>query len=165
MALLCTNYITQNVLKIMYIYIMDADYADDIVLLANTPVQAKYIYMDADYADDIVLLANTPVQAESMLHSLEWTAGSIGLHVNTDKTEFIYFNQSGDISTLNSRSLKLVDKFTYFGSSVSSMENDTNTWLEKAWTVIIRLLVIWKSDLSGKIKCSFFQAVVMPILL
>ena len=31
---------------------------------------------DADYADDIALLANTPVQAESLLHSLEKAAGS-----------------------------------------------------------------------------------------
>ena len=35
---------------------------------------------DADYADDITLLANSPAQAESQLHSLERTAGDIGLH-------------------------------------------------------------------------------------
>ena len=34
---------------------------------------------DADYADDIALLANTPAQAESLLHSLERAAGGIGL--------------------------------------------------------------------------------------
>ena len=43
--------------------------------------------MDADYADDTALLANTPTQAESLLHSLERAAAGIGLHVNTDKTE------------------------------------------------------------------------------
>ena len=37
--------------------------------------------------------------------------------------------------------------------------------LAKAWTSIDRLLVIWKSDLTDKRKCSFFQAVVMLILL
>ena len=41
---------------------------------------------DADYADDLTLLANTPAQAQSILHSLEWEAGGIGLHVNADKT-------------------------------------------------------------------------------
>ena len=65
------------------------------------------------------------------------------------------FNQRGDIFTLNGRSLKLVDKFTYLGSSISSTENDLNTWLAKAWTAIDRLSVIWKSDLSDKIKHSF----------
>ena len=28
--------------------------------------------MDADYADDIALLANTPTQAKSLLHGLKW---------------------------------------------------------------------------------------------
>ena len=32
--------------------------------------------------------------------------------------------------------LKLVDKFTYLGSSVSSTEKDIDTWLTKAWTAI-----------------------------
>ena len=41
---------------------------------------------DVDYADDIVLLANTPAQAKSLLHSLERAAGGISLHVNADKT-------------------------------------------------------------------------------
>ena len=55
------------------------------------------------------------------------------------------FNQRGDISTLNGSSLKLVDKFTYLGSSVSSTETDINTRLAKTWTAIDRLSVIWKS--------------------
>ena len=68
---------------------------------------------DTDYADDIVLLANTPNQAETLLHSLERTATGIGLHVNARKTKYMYYNQTGDISTLDGSSLKLVDKFTY----------------------------------------------------
>ena len=42
---------------------------------------------DADYADDIALLANTLAQAESLLRSLERVAGCTGLHVETDNTE------------------------------------------------------------------------------
>ena len=56
---------------------------------------------DADYADDIAILANTPNQAETLLHSLEWAAAGIGLHVNAHKKEYMYFNQTGDISTLD----------------------------------------------------------------
>ena len=41
----------------------------------------------------------------------------------------------------------------------------SNMQLAKAWTAIDRLLVIWKSDLTDKIKRSFFQAVIVPILL
>ena len=54
---------------------------------------------DADYADDIVILANAPAQAETLLHSLEWAFAGIGLHVNAHKTEYMCFNQAGDIST------------------------------------------------------------------
>ena len=89
---------------------------------------------DANYADDKAILANTPNQAEILLHSLELVALGIGLHVNAHKTEYMCFNQTGDISTLEGTSLKLVDKFTYLGSSVSSTEKDIDTWLRKAWT-------------------------------
>ena len=75
------------------------------------------------------------------------------------------FNQAGDISTLERTSLKLVDKFTYRGSSVSSTKKDIDMWLTKARTAIDKLSIIWKSDLTDKMKCSFFQAAVMSILL
>ena len=77
---------------------------------------------DADYADDIAILANAPAQAETRLHSLERAAAGFGYHVNAHKTEYMCFNQTGDISTLNGSSPKLVDKFTYLESSVSSTE-------------------------------------------
>ena len=104
--------------------------------------------MDAHYANDIALLASTPAQAETLLNSLEITYAGLGIHVNTHKMEYMYFNQRGDISILNGSSLKLIDKFTYLGNSVSSTETDINTWLAKAWTAIDRLSVIWKSDLT-----------------
>ena len=75
------------------------------------------------------------------------------------------FNQKGNISTLDGTSLKLVDKFTYLGSSVASTEKDINTRLTKAWTAIGRLSIIWKSNLTDKMKHSFFQAAVASILL
>ena len=75
------------------------------------------------------------------------------------------YNQTGDITTLDGTPLKLVDKFTYLGSSVSSTEKDIDTRFTKAWTAIDRLSIIWKSDLPDKMKCSFFQAAVVSILL
>ena len=75
------------------------------------------------------------------------------------------YNQTGDISTLEGTPLKLVDKFTYLGSSVESTEKDIETRLTKAWTAINRLSIIWKSDLIDKMKRSFFQAAVTSILL
>ena len=66
---------------------------------------------------------------------------------------------------LNGSSLKLVNKFTYLGSSVSSTETDINTRLAKACTAIDKLTVIWKSYLTDKMKRSFFSAAFVLILL
>ena len=97
--------------------------------------------------------------------NLERAAAGIGLSVNADKTEYTCFNQRDDISTLKSGPLKLVEKFAYLGSSVSSTATDVNTRQAKAWTVGDSLSVIWKSDPTDKIKRSFFQAAVVSILL
>ena len=90
---------------------------------------------------------------------------NVGLHVNAHKTEYVCYNQTGDITTLDGASLKLVDRFTYLGSSVSSTEKDIDTQITKAWTAIGRLSIIWKSFLTDKMKRSFFQAAVVSILL
>ena len=119
---------------------------------------------DADYADDIVILANMPNQPKH--YCIVWNELPQALDFMSRHTKLnVCFNQAGDISTLEGTSLKLVDKFTYLGSSVSSTEKDIDTRLTKAWTAIDKLLIIWKSYLTNKMKRSFFQAAVMSILL
>ena len=77
----------------------------------------------------------------------------------------VCFNQTGDISILYDSFLKLVDKFTNLARIDSSTKTDIDTRLTKAWTGINSLSVIWKSDLTDKIKRSFFQAAIVSILL
>ena len=97
---------------------------------------------------------------------MEQETTSIGLHVNANKTEYMHFNQTSDISTLDGSSLKLVDKYTYLESSVSSTEKkDIDTQQTKAWIAIDKLSIIWKSDLTEKMKRSIFQTAVVSILL
>ena len=120
---------------------------------------------DANYADDIAILANTPNQVETLLHSLERNASGKGLHVNAHKTEYMRNNRTSDISAIDGTSLKRVDKFTSQGSTISSTEKDIDTRLTKAWVAIDRLSIIWKSDLIDKMKRSFFQTAVVSILL
>ena len=43
------------------------------------------------------------------------------------------------------------------------LKNDINEWLAKVWTTIDRLSIVWKLELSNKIKRNFYQAV-MSIL-
>ena len=77
----------------------------------------------------------------------------------------VFYDSFNYVTCICVYSLKLVDKFTYLGSSVSSTEKDIDTRLTKAWTAIDRLSIIWKSDLTDKMKRSFFQAAVVSILL
>ena len=46
--------------------------------------------IDTDYADDLALLANSPVLAESQLHSQEEAAEGIGPKVNANRIEFLF---------------------------------------------------------------------------
>ena len=88
----------------------DTEYFDIVAGVLQGDTLATYLFIicldyaktitDADYADDIAILANTPNQAKTLLHSLERAAAGIGLHVNAHKTEYMCFNQAGDISTL-----------------------------------------------------------------
>ena len=50
---------------------------------------------DADYAEDIAILANAPAQEETLLHSLERAAVGIGFHVNAHNTEYMCFDKTG----------------------------------------------------------------------
>ena len=54
---------------------------------------------DADFADDLALLANTPPQAENLLHSLEHAARDIGLYMIANRMDFMCFEQEGPINT------------------------------------------------------------------
>ena len=65
---------------------------------------------DADYEDDLALLANIPTQAE--------------LNVNIDKTEFMSFEKDGAMSSLSTKSLRLLDQLTEFGGIISSIESN-----------------------------------------
>ena len=67
---------------------------------------------------------------------------------NDTYTNTLTYESTQTLANINTTSLELVDKFTYLGSSVSSTEKDIDTWLT------------WKSNLTDKIKRSFFQAAV-----
>ena len=97
---------------------------------------------DADYTNDIAILANAPAKAETLLHSSERAAVGIGLHFNAHKTEYLCFNQTGEISTLNGSSLKPVDKFIYLGSRVSSTKTDIDTRYIYIYIYIYILLLL-----------------------
>ena len=75
------------------------------------------------------------------------------------------FKQDGVISTLNRKPLNLVDQFSFLNSNISSTESNVNICIEKTWTTIDWLSIIWKSDFSVKIKQDFIEDVVISVLL
>ena len=93
---------------------------------------------DADYLN----------QAETLLHSLERANTGIGLSVNAHKTEYMCFNQTGDISTLVHlpRRQCLINRKRHQLLSIGYWSYGSQTWPIK-WNTV------------------FFQAAVMSMLL
>ena len=58
------------------------------------------IMTDTDYADDLLLLANTLALAKPLLHSLEQAASVIGLYADANKTGFMCLKHKKDPSSL-----------------------------------------------------------------
>ena len=58
------------------------------------------------------------------------------------------FKQDGAISTLNNKSLILVNHFPYISSRISSIERNAYIRIGKTRTAMDRLSIIWKSNLS-----------------
>ena len=56
-------------------------------------------------------------------------------------------------------------RIIFENSEKKEKKKDIDTRLTKAWTTIDRLSIIGKSDLTDKMKRSFFQAAVVSILL
>ena len=96
---------------------------------------------DADYSYVLAHHEYTPTQPESWLHSEKHAAESIGLHMNANKTEWMYFNREGTISTQKGSSLKLVDKFTYLSSRVLYTKSYVSIRLAKMWTASDKLSI------------------------
>ena len=121
------------------------------------------IYHFCSYNRDLVSLFRFPLRSHvqitsraiSFIYCLKYPY-SFFFFFRAHKTEYMCYNQTGDISTLDGTPLKLVDKFTFLGSSVASTEKDIDTRLTKAWTAMNRLSIIWKSDLTDKMKRNFF---------
>ena len=78
---------------------------------------------------------------------------------------FARFNEDGALSSLNGKPPKFVDQFIYLGSNISSTEGHVTIRIGKPWTLNVMLKIIWKYDISNKIKHELFQAVSVSVLL
>ena len=76
---------------------------------------------------------------------LESWLGLLSQHINYCRL----CNAKSIFIDINCSPLKLVNKFTYLGSSIASTEKDIDTRLTKAWAAINWLSIIGKSDLNA----------------
>ena len=89
---------------------------------------------DADFADDLALLADNSGNTEQLLLLLEKAAEAVGLRVNYGKTNYMAFQQAS--SSIKGRSgvlLEEVDDFKYLGSWLASSSTDMKIRIAQAW--------------------------------
>ena len=121
---------------------------------------------DADFADDLALLADNSIDAEALLLLLEEAAQAVGLNVNYGKTNYMAFReQNAVIKGMNGDVLDEVDNFKYLGSWLASSATDMNIRIGQAWSALNKLDKIWKSSLKREMKIKLFQSLVLSILL
>jgi len=66
------------------------------------------------------------------------------------------YNISGNTElTANGKTLKLVTDFKYLGSWVDNSAKDIKVRKAQAWTAILKLDNIWKSNLPRRLKINF----------
>ena len=122
---------------------------------------------DADFADDIALLADNLANAQALLSALESAANCTGLYLNETKTECLPINIRNriELKTLANNILKYVDDYKYLGSHIINSEKDFNTRKGMAWAACNKMDKIWKSNLDRTIRIKIFRVTVEPILL
>ena len=122
---------------------------------------------DMLFADDVPLFSWEIDQAQKHLSNVQTEAVKIGLHINVKKTEFMAYNQPGDITiqTTSGELLKKVQNFKYLGGLVATSERDFEIRKALAWSACNKMKKIWKSNMNRKIKVRFFRATVESVLL
>ena len=125
------------------------------------------VITDLYFADVIVLVTEELEQAQDFLHRVQENATKIGLHLNSDKTEFMSFNQAQDsvLKTVNNENIKKVDNLKYLRAWIDDTANDVKVRKALAWKACNRLNKIWKSSLCKSLKLRTFLTLVESVLL
>ena len=132
--------------------------------------QTERLY-DLDYADDIVLLAESEKEAQLLLDRVSQTAARVGLVINSAKTKVMACSTSlvPKIS-LDGAVLEVVDYFTYLGSRLApngDASGEIRIRIGKASSVFLPLSKpLWgRRDVLLRVKRRVFDACVLSVLL
>ena len=125
---------------------------------------------DLDYADDIVLLAETESEAQLLLDRVACAAARVGLVINAHKTKVMACS-TALVPTiyLDGSVLQVVDNFTYLGSKLEpngDASDEVRTRIGKATSVFLPLIKpLWlRHDIHLGVKRKVFDACVLSVL-
>ena len=125
---------------------------------------------DLDYADDIVLLAETWRNAQQKLDRLNGYGLQTGLKINVDKTESLRIMAKNNTPfKVNNKDIEDVASFTYLGATITTSggaQEDMKIRIGKARKAYYCLKKIWSSgQYRRKTKMRIFQSNVLSVLL
>ena len=128
------------------------------------------LLVDLDYADDIVLISNSPTEIQMVLNCLIREGGKVGLKINCTKTEIIHMNICNpEDCVIEGRIVKQVDRFKYLGTILAkdgSLNLEYDERIRKANQAMGMLKTMWCSkNLSIHTKIKIYKTMVRPILL
>lgn len=132
--------------------------------------------VELQYADDNAIVAESEADLQAILNTFNRVYKSIGLKINTAKTQILYQPSPTTTSLiqpniqLDGVTLQNVDHFPYLGSHLSSnavIDDEIQHRIKCASTSFGRLRkrVFQNKDLRADTKCLVYKAVVMPTLL
>jgi hypothetical protein len=126
---------------------------------------------DLEFADDIVILADTPNNLQPVLDRVVRFAKSIGLEINTSKTKFM--STAATLPqhpvTINGEQIELVQAFKYLGSTITpngQAKNEIQLRVDVARRAFLQLRrVLWtRSEISLRTKVRVYRAAIRPVL-
>ncbi|XP_061188858.1 uncharacterized protein LOC133197034 [Saccostrea echinata] len=125
---------------------------------------------DLDFADDIALFSHSHQHIQDKTSRLHKYAGSIGLKINTKKTEVMTLNVNNPQAVkVENHILPCTNTFTYLGSKVTTdggAETDIKERLSKARAAFNNLHTVWRSSqYTTRTKLKLYKSCILPILL
>ena len=143
-------------------------------LQAKTKVQTD-VLDELLYADDMDKNANTEAKMQRAMDQVSQSCDNYDLTISTKKTEVVHQPAPGKpynepTITVNGQKLKVVDKFTYLGSTLSRavhIDDEITARIAKASVAFGRLRAnVWeRNGIKLDTKLKVYKAVVLPTLL
>ena len=127
---------------------------------------------DLEFADDIVVLGDSPSALQPVLDRIESSGRSIGLIINSSKTKVLSTcpNMPNQCLSISGEPIEQVDSFKYLGSTLlpnGQAKEEIVLRTNNARSVFLQLRrVLWaRSEISLRTKLQVFRAAIRPVLM